>query len=221
VFEGLGIFGLLCIAVAILVVNARYGEPRYAARMYVLNALFGMVVFLGITGAMMRGPPLSWVLIVLGVMSFNVIQEEFCENCGARRRQSKLGRRWPATRWSATCRSCQGSTFVPLWTALKRPTTDPIANAPQRHPIVFVVRAKSELDAQMIAGALRKIHNTVIEVEKKWWPVSRRWVVTALTESMPMTHESTLEWAQATDALLAQYDGVLQHWARAEPRTGP
>jgi hypothetical protein len=213
VFEAFGILVLLFMVIALFVVNARYGEPRYSARMYVLNALFGMVVFLAFTGAMMRGLRLSWIAIVFGVIFINTIQEQFCENCGARRRQPNSWNRWPTT-----CRICQGSKFIRLSTALKRNITDPIANAPQHQPIVFVVRAKTELDAQMIAGALRKIHNTVIDVQKKWWPVSRRWMVTALTESMPITHESTLEWARATTTLLAQYDGVLRHWAPAEPR---
>ena len=85
-----------------------------------------------------------------------------------------------------------------------------------KHPIAFVAQVRNELDAQGVAAALRSVHYEVLEVAKKWWPLSRRWRIVGLTEPMPFTRESTEQWVASTAKLLAEYTGVLGHWHPAE-----
>jgi hypothetical protein len=94
-----------------------------------------------------------------------------------------------------------------------------IDNSPvENHPIGFSARAKTEVDAQTIAAALRKVRYEIIDIEKTWWPLFRRWRVIALTEPMPITRESTERWVAETARLLSQCNGVLELWAPAEKR---
>ena len=92
-----------------------------------------------------------------------------------------------------------------------------VDNSPvENHPIALIARARNEDEAQAIVAALRKVRYEVIEVAKKWWPPARRWRIIALTESMPITRQSTEEWVRSTATLLSQYNGALEHWAPAE-----
>ncbi len=100
-----------------------------------------------------------------------------------------------------------------LWT-IYGPAVD---NAPlARHPIAFLARARSELEAQNIAAALRSLHYEIIEVAKKLWPLWCRWHIVARTEAIPFTRESTQQWVRSTATLLTQYNGILDHWHPAE-----
>ena len=102
-----GLFGLV-------IWRALYGVDAAAAKRYLVLIPLQMAAFLVVVRVMWGVLPLFLILLVAVLMVVNGLAARFCSQCGALRRRGMLSTR--------ECRRCGGTTFVPLWTALRFPS---------------------------------------------------------------------------------------------------
>lgn len=84
-------------------------------------------------------------------------------------------------------------------------------------PLAFIVRARTDRDADQLRAHFIGQQCDFVWLKKKWWPFGRPWELALKSTPITYSLEALDAWTDAVDRDLAPWEAELTHWVPVQP----